>query len=70
VVEDLRRFDAINKHVDNTFLSIKILKDVTEALAQELELKIKALQESGDDYNFVPGLLNAAKLIRMKEELL
>jgi hypothetical protein len=67
MVNDMDRFVSINRHINNSLIATKILKDVTEVLASELVAYADTLKESGDDFGFVPGLLKASKIIKTKE---
>ena len=58
------RFDAVNKIVENTYTSTIIVKSLSEAIAQEIEIYAELLKESGDIYNQGAGLIKAAQLVR------
>lgn len=58
------RFDAVNKIVENTYTSTIIVKSLSEAIAQEIEIYAELLKQSGDIYNQGAGLIKAAQLVR------
>jgi hypothetical protein len=58
------RFDAVNKIVENTYTATIIVKSLSEAIAQEIEIYAELLKQNGDIYNQGAGLIKAAQLVR------
>lgn len=58
------RFDSVNKIVENTYTATIIVKSLSEAIAQEIEIYAELLKQSGDIYNQGAGLIKAAQLVR------
>lgn len=64
MVETTDRFQSVNKIVDNKYTTTIIVKSVSEAIAQEIELYAELLKSNGDIYNQFAGLIKAAQLVR------
>jgi hypothetical protein len=58
------RFDSVNKIVENTYTATIIVKSLSEAIAQEIEIYAELLKQNGDIYNQGAGLIKAAQLVR------
>jgi hypothetical protein len=64
MVETTTRFDVVNKHVNNTYTSTIIAKDLAALIALELETYAELLKENGDVYGHCAGLQKAAQIVR------
>ena len=64
MVETVSRFESANKIIDNIYTSTIVVRSVSEAIAQEIEIYAELLKSNGDVYNQFAGLIKAAQLVR------
>jgi hypothetical protein len=64
MVETVSRFESVNKIIDNIYTSTIVVRSVSEAIAQEIEIYAELLKSNGDVYNQFAGLIKAAQIVR------
>ena len=64
MVKTTSRFESANKILDNIYTSTIVVRSVSEAIAQEIEIYAELLKSNGDVYNQFAGLIKAAQLVR------
>lgn len=64
MVKTTSRFESANKIIDNIYTSTIVVRSVSEAIAQEIEIYAELLKSNGDVYNQFAGLIKAAQLVR------
>jgi hypothetical protein len=62
------RVEAVEKHIENSFIVAKVVRDLSNTIAEEIEAHAEMIKESGDLYNLYGGLIKAAQVIRTTEE--